>query len=80
MKENADLRIEISGHTDNTGTDAINEKLSQARADAVKNYLLASGVASNRIQSKGYGSLKPIATNETEEGRQANRRVEFSIL
>jgi outer membrane protein OmpA-like peptidoglycan-associated protein len=80
MKVNADLRIEISGHTDNTGTDAINEKLSQARADAVKNYLLAAGVASNRIQSKGYGSLKPIATNETEEGRQANRRVEFSIL
>jgi len=42
--------------------------------------LLAAGVASNRIQSKGYGSLKPIATNETDEGRQANRRVEFSIL
>ena len=80
MNENADLRIEISGHTDNTGTDAINEKLSQARADAVKTYLMAAGVASNRIQSKGYGSLKPIASNETEEGRQANRRVEFSIL
>jgi outer membrane protein OmpA-like peptidoglycan-associated protein len=80
MKENADLRIEISGHTDNAGTDAINDKLSQARADAVKNYLLAASVAANRIQSKGYGSLKPIATNETEEGRQANRRVEFAIL
>ena len=80
MNENADLRIEISGHTDNTGTDAINEKLSQARADAVKTYLMAAGVAPNRIQSKGYGSLKPIASNETEEGRQANRRVEFSIL
>lgn len=80
VKENPELRIEISGHTDNTGTDAINEKLSQARADAVKNYLMAADVASNRIQSKGYGSLKPIATNETEEGRQTNRRVEFSIL
>jgi outer membrane protein OmpA-like peptidoglycan-associated protein len=80
MKENADLKIEISGHTDNTGTDAINEKLSQARADAVKNYLMTAGVAASRIQSNGYGSLKPIASNETEEGRQANRRVEFSIL
>lgn len=80
MTENADLRIEISGHTDNTGTDVINEKLSQARAEAVRNYLIIAGVATNRIQSKGYGSSKPISTNETDEGRQANRRVEFSIL
>ena len=80
MKENGSLTIEISGHTDNTGTDEINNKLSQARADAVKNYLLAAGINSARIQAKGYGSFKPKATNDTEEGRQTNRRVEFAIL
>jgi outer membrane protein OmpA-like peptidoglycan-associated protein len=80
MRENATLRIEISGHTDNTGTDAINDALSQARADAVKNYLLTAGIPTNRIQSKGYGSKKPKVSNETEEGRAQNRRVEFSIL
>jgi outer membrane protein OmpA-like peptidoglycan-associated protein len=80
MTENGSLTIEISGHTDNTGTDEINNKLSQARADAVKNYLLVAGINSSRIQAKGYGSFKPKATNETEEGRQANRRVEFAIL
>jgi len=80
MRENGQLTIEISGHTDNTGTDEINNKLSQARADAVKNYLQASGIQSTRIQSKGYGSFKPKASNETDEGRQANRRVEFAIL
>lgn len=80
MKENGNLQIEISGHTDNTGTDEINNKLSQARADAVKNYLMGNAISSDRIQSKGYGSLKPKVKNETEEGRQANRRVEFTIL
>jgi outer membrane protein OmpA-like peptidoglycan-associated protein len=80
MLDNVALRIEISGHTDNTGTDAINNALSQARADAVKTYLLTAGIPAARIQSKGYGSKKPKATNETEEGRAQNRRVEFSIL
>jgi outer membrane protein OmpA-like peptidoglycan-associated protein len=80
MRDNATLRIEIAGHTDNTGTDAINDALSQARADAVKNYLLTAGIPTNRIQSKGYGSKKPKVSNETEEGRAQNRRVEFSIL
>ena len=80
MQENTALRIEISGHTDNTGTVAINEKLSQARADAVRNYLLAAGILANRIQAKGYGSSQPKVSNDTEEGRQQNRRVEFAIL
>jgi len=80
MLDNATLRIEIRGHTDNTGTDAINDALSQARADAVKIYLLTAGIPAARIQSKGYGSKKPKASNETEEGRAQNRRVEFSIL
>jgi outer membrane protein OmpA-like peptidoglycan-associated protein len=74
------LRIEISGHTDNTGTDVINDALSQARADAVKIYLLNAGIPAGRIQSKGYGSKRPKVSNDTDEGRAQNRRVEFSIL
>ena len=80
MQENPSLRIEISGHTDNTGTDLINDRLSQARADAVQAYLLAAGIPQARIKSKGYGSKKPKVSNETEEGRSQNRRVEFAIL
>jgi outer membrane protein OmpA-like peptidoglycan-associated protein len=80
MLDNVALRIEISGHTDNTGTDVINNALSQARADAVKTYLLSAGIPAARIQSKGYGSKKPKVSNDTEEGRAQNRRVEFSIL
>ena len=80
MLDNVALRIEISGHTDNTGTDVINDALSQARADAVKIYLLNAGIPAGRIQSKGYGSKRPKVSNDTEEGRAQNRRVEFSIL
>ncbi|MHA8053954.1 OmpA family protein [Aquirufa sp. OSTEICH-129A] len=80
MQENASLQIEISGHTDNTGSDELNNKLSQDRADAVKNYLLNAGVKSDRIRTKGYGKTKPKADNTTDEGRQMNRRVEFAIL
>ncbi|AWL07947.1 Photosystem I P700 chlorophyll a apoprotein A2 [Aquirufa nivalisilvae] len=80
MQENATLQIEISGHTDNTGSDELNNKLSQDRADAVKNYLMNAGVKSDRIRTKGYGKTKPKADNSTEEGRQMNRRVEFAIL
>ncbi len=71
------LNIEIQGHTDNTGTDAINMKLSQQRADAVKSYILLFGVDSNRLSTKGYGPNQPVASNDTEEGRTKNRRVEL---
>jgi outer membrane protein OmpA-like peptidoglycan-associated protein len=54
--------------------------LSQKRADAVKNYLVSKGIADSKIQSKGYGKTKPIATNTTDSGREQNRRVEFTIL
>lgn len=80
MNENPSMRIEISGHTDNTGSAAINDKLSLNRAVAVGAYLSGKGVASGRIQSKGYGSSQPVDTNSTELGRTANRRVEFKIL
>ena len=80
MKENMALVIEISGHTDNTGSDEINNKLSLERANAVKDYLLNGNIDSSRIRTKGYGKSKPKADNSTEEGRQINRRVEIEIL
>ena len=80
MKENVALVIEISGHTDNTGSDEINNKLSLERANAVKENLLKGGIDQARIRTKGYGKSKPKADNATEEGRQINRRVEIEIL
>ncbi|MCZ2487262.1 OmpA family protein [Aquirufa antheringensis] len=80
MKENVALIIEISGHTDNTGSDEINNKLSLERANAVKENLLKGGIDQARIKTKGYGKSKPKADNATEEGRQINRRVEIEIL
>jgi outer membrane protein OmpA-like peptidoglycan-associated protein/uncharacterized protein YidB (DUF937 family) len=74
----AGLSIEIAGHTDNTGDPAANLALSQQRADAVRNYLVQQGVAQTALTAKGYGDSKPIATNETEEGRFRNRRIEFA--
>jgi len=79
LKDVPSLEIEISGHTDNTGSASLNESLSQDRADAVVNYLKGKGIAANRLTSEGYGSRQPIATNNTADGRQQNRRTEFEI-
>ena len=76
----ADIRIEAGGHTDNTGDAAANMTLSQQRADAVVARLGELGVANGVLTAKGYGQDKPIADNDTEEGRAQNRRMEFSIL
>lgn len=72
-----EIEIEIQGHTDNTGSMRTNLRLSQARADAVKNWLVARGISAVRITTKGYGPDRPIASNTTKEGRQKNRRIEF---
>ena len=80
MNDNSKITIEVSGHTDNVGSDEYNLKLSDDRAKSVKTYLESQGIDSSRIQSKGYGETKHIAGNETEEDRQLNRRVEFTIL
>jgi outer membrane protein OmpA-like peptidoglycan-associated protein len=80
MKENAQVKIEISGHTDNTGSAALNTKLSEARAKAVVDYLIKNGIDRTRMNFKGYGSLQPIADNVNAAGRAKNRRVEFKIL
>jgi len=77
MKLYPDLKIEIQGHTDNTGSAAHNLKLSNERAETVKKFMLLYGIESSRIVSKGYGMTKPIETNDTEEGRAKNRRVEL---
>ncbi len=73
-----DIYIEISGYTDNSGSAKLNQKLSQERADAVKDWLVIHGIDSTRITAKGYGSDKPIASNKTPEGRAKNRRIEFT--
>jgi OmpA-OmpF porin, OOP family len=79
LKQNPDVKIELSGHTDNRGVPFQNVKLSQGRVDVVKDYLISKGIESRRIDGKGYGGTKPIASNESEETRKLNRRVEFTI-
>ncbi len=77
---NPELKVMIEGHTDNKGSEENNRKLSQKRADSVKKYLVSSGIAAARLETKGYGSDKPIEDNKTVAGRNANRRVEFIII
>ena len=74
------LTIEISGYTDNVGDEAANQKLSEARANAVRSFLVGKGINSSRIKAIGYGETRPIADNETPEGRQKNRRTQVRIL
>lgn len=80
MTENPNIRIRLVGHTDNVGSDQFNLKLSQGRAESVKEALVKRGVAPERIETLGMGKRQPIATNNTEEGRAQNRRVELVIL
>ena len=72
-------RIEISGHADDQGDDATNDQLSKARAEAVLAYFVAAGVPADRLTAVGYGASRPVALNDTEEGRAQNRRIEFSV-
>ena len=76
---NKNFSLKLAGHTDNTGSDALNMRLSKERAEAVKAYLVSKGANASRIEAVGYGSSQPIATNATAEGRQQNRRVEFTL-
>jgi len=78
--ENPNMRIEISGHTDNQSSIETNTKLSSSRAKAVVDYLVNKGIPQSRLESKGYAFSQPVATNDNEEGRKQNRRVEFKIL
>jgi outer membrane protein OmpA-like peptidoglycan-associated protein/dipeptidyl aminopeptidase/acylaminoacyl peptidase len=80
LNENPTLAIELSSHTDDKGTDEYNQRLSQLRAQSVVDFLISKGIANSRLVAKGYGEIMPVATNDTEEGRQQNRRTEFKIL
>ena len=80
MNENPEIRIRITGHTDNVGSDEANQKLSEGRANSVRDELIRRGIAPERIEAEGKGESQPITTNDTEEGRAQNRRVEFVIL
>ncbi len=80
LQENPTIRVEISGHTDNTGNSSYNQQLSEKRAKSVYSYLMNTGIDPKRLSSKGFGSTKPMTANDSEEGRQQNRRIEFTIL
>ncbi len=79
LKNNPDTNINIYGHTDSVGSDAVNLRISAQRAQAVKNYMVANGIASSRMFTEGLGKSSPIASNDTDAGRAKNRRVEFAI-
>lgn len=80
LNENPKMVIELGGHTDNVGSAESNVKLSQDRADAVREYFISKGIEPDRVTGKGYGETKPVAPNDTDDGRQLNRRVEFVIV
>ncbi len=80
LSKDVNLRIQLNGHTDNVGSDSDNMVLSDARANAVKEYLQDKGIDSNRLRAKGFGETVPVATNDTDEGRRQNRRTEFQLF
>jgi outer membrane protein OmpA-like peptidoglycan-associated protein/Tol biopolymer transport system component len=80
LTQNPALKIQVSGHTDNAGSDQHNQALSESRAKTVSDYLIRNGIASIRLAYKGYGESGPVATNDTEEGRAQNRRTEFIVI
>ena len=79
LKENADKKVDLEGHTDSVGTDQYNQNLSEKRAASVKDYLTKRGVDTSRITTKGFGESKSIADNKTAESRAKNRRVEIKV-
>jgi OOP family OmpA-OmpF porin len=80
LKKYPRLRVELQGHTDSSGSDEYNLKLSERRAQAVRDYLIAQGVSSEQVEARGYGETQPIASNSTAEGRARNRRVVMKVL
>jgi OmpA-OmpF porin, OOP family len=79
MTENKDKSVNLGGHTDNVGTEAYNQALSERRVNSVKTYVVGKGVDSGRVSGQGFGESKPIADNKTADGRAKNRRVEIKV-
>lgn len=79
LNKRPDIKIEIDGHTDAKGSENYNQALSQRRADSVRGYLVGKGIAGERLSTKGFGESKPVADNETDAGRELNRRVEINV-
>jgi outer membrane protein OmpA-like peptidoglycan-associated protein len=80
LKQNSSVEIEISGHTDNKGSDEYNANLSQGRSEAVVSYIVSQGIDGYRLTAHGYGEAKPIESNDSDTGRANNRRVEFTVM
>ncbi len=80
LKLKKTMVVEIAGHTDNEGSPETNLKLSQSRANSVRNYLIEKGISANRIKAVGYGETQPVADNSTTQGKQKNRRTEVRII
>ena len=80
LNKNPKMKIELSGHTDNVGGKEYNQTLSENRAKAVYDYLVAHNISAERLSYKGYGDTKPIDTNDTDQGRANNRRTEFKVV
>jgi outer membrane protein OmpA-like peptidoglycan-associated protein len=80
LKENPERNLIVEGHTDSIGSESANLALSESRANAVRDFLLANGIASPRVFARGYGKAFPVASNDSAGGRQINRRVEVVIL
>ena len=81
MRDYAQIKVLVEGHTDNVGSDSYNLKLSQKRAKAVRKHLISiENIAADRLTSKGFGESRPIDTNTTKKGKENNRRVEFKIV
>ncbi|MDR1758957.1 MAG: OmpA family protein [Fibrobacter sp.] len=80
LKRNGNLRIEVEGHTSSEGGEEFNQKLSEDRANSVRDYMISKGIAADRVVAAGYGYSKPRASNDTESGRAQNRRIEIRLL
>ncbi|HKF68134.1 MAG TPA: OmpA family protein, partial [Vicinamibacterales bacterium] len=74
-----ELKVQVEGHTDSVGDDVYNQRLSENRADSVRSYIVAQGITSSSVTTKGFGRSQPIASNDTAAGRQQNRRVELVV-
>jgi len=80
LNEYPNAKFTVDGHTDSTGSDSLNQRLSESRALSVKEYLTSHGIDGFRLSSAGYGETKPIASNSTRDGRAQNRRVEINLV